>query len=302
MVLLAAIVNYRSSTYLEACLNSLAEAGVDRAAVVDNYSSDEERAEVRKVAERSQITVTVVLSDSNPGFGAAVNRAVRALKALETDLIWIVNPDAVVTREAAVGLSSRILHGRVDVVSPLIVTGDPVTPSVWFGGGHIDTRAGRTIHLHLGDDPRTLSGLQDVTFVTGAAPMLMAKTFDALGGFREDLFLYWEDADLSRRATAADMRLAVDLDSIVWHAVGGSGDAEGRSAAYYRFMQRNRLIVCSRWTSRWNLVIGMGSVETVKLLLRPLKERFGRFEKFQAGVAGLLDGFANAATRPDDRR
>lgn len=124
--------------------------------------------------------------------------------------------------------------------------------------------------------------------------MLTAKTFRALNGFREDLFLYWEDADFSRRATDAGLRLAVDLDAQVWHAVGGSGDAHGRSATYYRYMQRNRLIVASTWSSRSGLVFGAGAVETLKLLARPIKERTGKLGKIRAGAVGLIEGFRSA--------
>ncbi|PPG43390.1 glycosyltransferase family 2 protein [Pseudoclavibacter sp. RFBA6] len=297
MKLLAVVVNYRSSQFLTSCLASLGEAGVERVSVVDNFSDERERELVREAVAASDVPVTLSLLDSNAGFGPGVNRAVEALGAAPEDLIWIVNPDAEVSNEAARSLVAVFDDDRADLVSPLILTGARERPVVWFAGGEIQRRSGRTQHLHLAEDSAGLSGLHDVSFVTGAAPLIRASAFAELGGFREDLFLYWEDADLSDRATALGLRLAVDLDAVVWHAVGGSGDSHGKSAVYYRYMQRNRMLVASGWSSRWNLLLRGGAVETLKLLARPLKERRGRREKFAAGFGGLREGFRLAGSR-----
>lgn len=266
--------------------------------VVDNFSDEHERERVRRVAATSDFPITLSLLDSNDGFGPGVNRAVEALNADPEDLVWIVNPDAEVTGEAARSLVAIFADDRADVVSPLILTGDRERPVVWFAGGEIQRKSGRTQHLHLSEKATGLTGVRDVSFVTGAAPLIRASAFTALGGFREDLFLYWEDADFSHRASAAGLRLAVDLDAVVWHAVGGSGDSAGKSAVYYQYMQRNRMLVASEWSSRWNLLLGGGAIESLRLLLRPLKERRGRREKFVAGARGLRDGFRLAGTRP----
>lgn len=297
MKLLAVVVNYRSSQFLSSCLASLGEAGIERVSVVDNFSDERERELVRKVVATADVPVTLSLLDSNAGFGPGVNRAVEALRAAPEDLVWIVNPDAEVSSEAARSLVTVFDEDRADIVSPLILTGARERPVVWFAGGELERRSGRTQHLHLAEDATGLSGVRDVSFVTGAAPLIRARAFTALGGFREDLFLYWEDADLSDRATALGLRLAVDLDAVVWHAVGGSGDSHGKSAVYYRYMQRNRMLVASGWSSRWNLLLGGGAVETIKLLVRPLKEQQGRREKFAAGLGGLLTGFRRAGTQ-----
>ncbi|MBP2437066.1 glycosyltransferase family 2 protein [Microbacterium amylolyticum] len=287
----AVVVNYQSSDYVRACLNSLALAGIDRVSVVDNYSTAHERLAIEEVIRQSPIEAAFTPLEENIGFGAGVNRGFAALGSTPEDLVWIVNPDAEVNSDALSSLAGRIVDGDADIVSPLILTGSRAQPVVWFGGGSIIESEGRTKHVHFGERLDGLTGLTPADFLTGAAPMMRSRVFDQMGGFREDLFLYWEDADFSRRAAAAGLRLAVDLDAHIWHAVGGSGDRSGKSAVYYYHMQRNRMLVAAPWTSRWNLLLGRGLKETLKLSLRPLKEPQARLVKLKSGFRGLRDGF-----------
>lgn len=290
----AIVVNYRSSDYVRACLESLSEAGVKSVCVVDNFSTLEERTAISMVVDQAPLDAIFAPLDENLGFGAGVNYGVTRSSLTDNDLLWIINPDAEVNASALASLVSRFENNDADIVSPLILTGERSSPRIWFAGGQIVEATGRTIHKHLGKIPGHAHGIEPAGFLTGAAPMMRVSTFHSLNGFREDLFLYWEDTDLSRRASAAGLRLAVDSSAQIWHAVGGSGDQTGKSAAYYYYMQRNRLIVASAWTSRWNLLFGRGALETIKLTIRPLKEPDDRLAKFFSGLRGVRQGFRSS--------
>ena len=123
--------------------------------------------------------------------------------------------------------------------------------------------------------------------------MMSAQTWHALGGFREDLFLYWEDADLCRRAVDAGLVLQVVPDARVWHAQGVSsaGGRTGNGPAFYYYNQRNRVLICGGRVGKWRLVAVTGLRETLRLLAKPLLvERSARWVTFAASLRGLRDG------------
>lgn len=282
------IVNYNTTEDLARCVQSLFEENVDEIHVVDN-ASRQNQWEGLVTDFAADARVRLCRLPANIGFGAAVNLAIRRLaKSDGRDLVWIVNPDLVVHHGAHRALRAAL--SSADIVSPVIFSGGEGREWVWFGGGVIDTRRGWVVQ-HAAAPP----GGQSVVpthFVTGAAPLMRLQTWRALGGFRADLFLYWEDVELCLRAREHGMVLGVVPSATAWHRVGGSGDAFGKSVAYYYFMSRNRLVVCgqARW-SRLDVALGRGLPITLRLLLASARESQGRWRKMWAvwrGTAAAL--------------
>lgn len=291
-----AIVTFNSELDIEACLISLDAAQVDKIVVLDNCSTDNQASRTEKICSRFP-QVTFLSSDANVGFGAGVNKAVRVLASSlgEEDFIWIVNPDTVVDRLASGHLQSAIASGRFDIASPRVTTGSNLQPTLWFGRGSLDLCAMRTVHHDLGLPARHSSEEYVCSFLTGAALFMRLGTWNQLGGFSEDYFLYWEDADLSHRAVNMGLRLGVVSSSSVWHSVGGSGDRSGKSATYYYFMQRNRALFARKQKMGWRLLWGPGLGESIRLTLRPLKQSVNPLSKFWSGLRGLAAGIGTLA-------
>lgn len=288
------VVNHRSVEEFRGCLASLLPTRVATITVLDNASGGDEVDQLRDLA-RADDRVRVIAHPENVGFGAGVNAAIEHVPAEPGDHLWILNPDTIVNQDAPTLLSEALLDGA-DLVSPLILTGN--SPEVvWFAGGAADLRHGVTRHHREGEAPPAESGEPFATnFITGAALMITARAWAALDGFREDLFLYWEDADLCRRAVAAGFRLRVVPRARVWHAQGASSadDHGGNGPAFYYYNQRNRVVVCGPEVGGpWRLVAVTGVRETLRLLAKPvLLETRPRGAKFVASVRGLRDGLA----------
>ncbi len=73
----------------------------------------------------------------------------------------------------------------------------------------------------------------------------VGSLWEALGGFDERYFLYWEDVDLSWRARGLGAQLLVVRDAVAVHDEGGTqqpSHQRERSASYYYFNIRNRLL------------------------------------------------------------
>ena len=255
--------------------------------VLDN-ASDEWNRDLLSHHDFGALPVRRFYSSENCGFGAVVNFAVAQVDAAPEDIIWILNPDMILERSAAQILFHALETNLAEIISPVITTGAG-GELIWYAGGDFDLDRGCTSHrkaLPVDKD----NNYSAVSFMTGAAPMLRLKDWLRLGGFRSDLFLYWEDADWSLRASALGFRMAVVHEAIVWHKVGGSSSDSGKSSAWYYHMHRNRLVVCGEYRSKISLVLGSGFTYTLRLIVRALRERSGIGEKLAASFTGMWNG------------
>lgn len=288
------VVSYNSAAHVRALLRSLRGEGAAGVLVWDNGSRAADVAELRDVC--ASAGARLVESPRNLGFGAAANRAVAlARQGLDARYAWLLNPDVVVRPGALDRLVTAADDRGWALTSPLVLMAAPGggPDRVWFAGGRLDERAGRSVHVGIGrpvppgatDEPRRTE------FVTGAAPLIRLRDWDALGGFAEDLFLYCEDAELAVRCRRQGRAVGVAPGAVVEHWEGGSSGGRGPGPTFYYYVQRNRLLVYRHAASRRQLLLGRGAGETLRLLLLPFRPpRRDSVACWAASVAGLVAG------------
>jgi GT2 family glycosyltransferase len=288
------IVNYNSSDDLKDCLDSLRSEPIDQITIVDNFSAAEDY-ERLLVLTAALPDVRVHRSLRNLGFAGGMNLAFTIAEPGPDDVIWLVNPDTSISAGAASALVAALTGGSADIVSPVITTGSAESGIVWYGGGGVRIGAGESFHIdRMPAQASPDDFVVSTAFVTGAALMTSVRVWKALGGLREDLFLYWEDTDLSLRAVEAGYRLAVVANATMWHRVGGSSDRSGKSTAYYYYMARNRLVVCGQRTPRVGVLLGPGLRSTIRLAARAAREPENRTRKLMSVVKGSAAGLTAA--------
>lgn len=240
-VLGVVVVNYGSSALLRQNLAATGPLGPDvRVVVVDNHSTDEERAAVTALAAESGWDL-VALPD-NRGFGAASNAGFARARALGCTTFCCLNPDASATPEVLDELRRASLADPLAVIAPRIVDSGGATV---FAGSTLGLRDGRTGAAH--SPARSRGPVED--WLTGACLVVSAEMLDRIGGYDEDYFLYWEDVDLSHRALAAGGTLVVRSDLVAVHDEGGTQEertGDAKSELYYRYNARNRLVFAAR--------------------------------------------------------
>jgi N-acetylglucosaminyl-diphospho-decaprenol L-rhamnosyltransferase len=265
---------------------------VGRIVVVDNASEQADRENLERVTGADD-RIDIVLSEENRGFAAAANLGVRNLAPDDEDVVVLLNPDTRVLDGALTALAGALAGGTFDVVSPVIYTDEAEQSIVWFAGGHLDLRRGESIHLGYGRTAPVEQPDAAITFVTGAAPATTGRTWRELGGFREDLFLYWEDVDLSLRATACGKRLGVvgaRPSGTRWAARGIPRVRASRSTTTCSYMQRNRIIVLRPIVGLRRLLVGAGAWFVLRVTGYALLEPRGRWRKAGYTLLGLYDG------------
>ena len=284
----ALIVTYQSSNTISRCLESLIAANASRIYVWDNASSETEKTYVE--AECRRLGIEFFSSPENIGFGAAINELFKRCGGEDDDLIWVVNPDSFAEPDTLEALTKQIERGA-DFVSPVVLD---ERGKIWFAGGEVDLRRGRTEHTNIGANPPPRdSAAYSTAFLSGANFAVKFSTWQSVGGFDERLFLYWEDALLSLDIRARDLNIMVVPAARVTHAQGESSGG-GRSAVYYYFAQRNRVLIAG-WQGQRRLAVllGAGLKETLRLLISPvLREDRDRLAKISASIRGVFDGLA----------
>ncbi|WP_232536677.1 glycosyltransferase family 2 protein [Curtobacterium flaccumfaciens] len=286
------IVNYHSSDFVRRSTAAVDPTWCERVVLVDN-SNDPVEAE-RLASIRLPVPTKIIIEPSNVGFGVGANHGIDfALGAAPNSSVWLLNPDTEPAAGAPESLVRRLSLGLDDIVSPLVLTGDSGDERIWFAGGVADGRTGNVAHDDYLKpyDPTTIDEARPTTFMCGAAPVFTPEAWRRLRGFREDLFLYWEDVELSLRAQDLGLRMTVIRDASVWHAVGGTSDETGQSRNFYYYSARNRVRVMIDRGSGLELLRPRGLRELAKFALRPLRrERSQRLRKTCLALTGYVVG------------
>ena len=244
------VVNYASSALVERNLAGV-QAADSRVVVVDNYSTAEERTQVRVlVQERGWELVEMV---DNRGFGAAVNAGVRAARGLGCRTFLLLNPDCGVTPVTVSELRAASLGDELALVAPRLVDLDGTVVSSGSTLNLVDGRIRSLRATRASPDPRA----RPVVWATAACLVVHDEVWQRVGGFDEGFFMYWEDVDFGYRAVGVGAHVVLREDLVAVHDQGGTqGPRRGRAKSdlYYFYNCRNRLLFGVRHLGRSDLL------------------------------------------------
>ncbi len=223
-------VSYRSGDVLGPMLGSIKDAThSDVYGIVADNAGEES---IRQLAEKMGYHY---LTLPNPGYGAAVNAAIGVVPA---GIEWIVisNPDVRFSPGSIDQLLSAADDPTIGAVGPRILDDDGVVypsaraiPSLRTGIGHAlfsriwpanpwTRRYHRSGLLEM-DEPT------DAGWLSGSCLLVRRTAFEAIGGFDERYFMYFEDVDLGYRLGKAGFRNRYQPRSLVHHIGGTSTQA-----------------------------------------------------------------------------
>lgn len=200
--------------------------------VVDNASTD---GTAEALAERLP-AVRVLRNEENAGYGAACNQG---LAGGTGKVVLILNSD-IVARPGSIGRLTSYLAGNASHVAAGARLVDPGTEDVQVGHAvrafpSLGPQAAQMLGLernwpanplsrrYLGTD-LDYGSTQDVDQPAGSCFAAMRADFDALGGFDEGFYYWYEDVDLARRLRERG-RIAYVHDATFEH-VGGATFAQ----------------------------------------------------------------------------
>jgi len=255
----------------------------DHLVIVDNGSDDDSLTVLREgVGElrgaANHARVTLVNAGTNDGFGAGV---MAGAAGLEEGAVVLLNNDATV-RDGFLDALLAPLGEAVGATTALILLagryreardGEAVTlsgngPTRWVRLSDDEARAGLgTILVNStgnvvdgagnGQDrdwlclASELDAPAEVFGVCGGACAIRSDAWEEVGGIRTDLFMYYEDTDLSYKLHEAGYSVRFVREAVVDHEHAASSDAT--SPMFTRVNARNRLIVAAEHAA-WSVV------------------------------------------------
>ena len=209
LALAVAVVSFDTRDVLERCLLSVRAAHPAQTVVVDNGSTD---GSIELVRERFP-EMTSIVNERNRGYGAAANQAIAACAAPG---VLLLNSDTVLAPDALTALGRYLAeHPAAGIAGPRLANADGslqrVDARLSVGRRHAHRRDGtapaRAAHAAACASASCARGRTTrrapVPWLRGAALAIRRSAFDAVGGFDEDYFMYFEEVDLSRRLHAA---------------------------------------------------------------------------------------------------
>lgn len=224
--------------------------GVDiRATLVDNNSAGEVPDWVQTCSG-----IRFKRMSENTGFAGGNNRGFLISRQDEAEFTLFLNNDAEIAPRTVLNLAEFLTDNpEAGIVTPPVYYASK-PERIWSAGGRFvpwKMRFDQKIYPSRNDLPDKPVKMD---FASGCAMMIRTELFEQTGGFRDDFFMYYEDADLCRKVILQGYSIwLLPGEEVVHHVASGSGGELSQLAVY--FSERNRLIL-----SRKMLGSGMRAV------------------------------------------
>lgn len=214
------IVTYKGWKRLEMCLEAVAafsgEAFSKEVIIVDNTPDPGEISPLKSVYPE----FTYIHNTINGGYGYAVNKGVEICSGR---YILVLNPDTVAGESAVKDLlAAAEKHPEFSIISCRQVNEKGKECNVMSSFPQFRNLTGfmRSIFRK-----KPFGAEGDFIFpdwVSGSVMLLSKESFQRLGGFDDDYWMYFEDVDICKRAWDSGSKVALLQNAVIEHNHGGS--------------------------------------------------------------------------------
>lgn len=237
------VLNWNGGAQTVACVESVRDQDYpDKFIVlVDNQSGPDERARLlRQYGDDPQVRCCFL--DGNRGYAGGNNAGIAAALSRDADVVVVVTQDVTLARGALSALVAAVDPG-VGIVGPTVV--DARRPRV--------LSVGERVAVPLLCVPRTWLRYRrvrripyEVGGVLGCVMLLTRPCLNAVHGFDEAFFAYYEEVDLCLRARQQGFRIVCAPLAVATHD-GMRGFGAGFTAVSAELKARNLIRLMRRW-------------------------------------------------------
>lgn len=279
------LVTYNGSSVVEEALRSLKELRWPNLEIiiVDNASSDDT---IEKTSRYFPNARTLVLAE-NRGYGAGGNAGARVAKG---EILFFVNQDIALDNDFVDGIVTAMSRDtNIGVCGGTVLSWDGTT---LISLGQVFERwTGYGFDVGFGTHDLNLKRTTNEVFSpNGAAFAVKRQVFEEVGGFNEELFMYFDETDLSWRAQIAGYRVASSPTSIVRHMITPDRAYNPRSRY---FIDRNTLWSAARNYQPASLLVFLPTSLATRLGMILLFAILGRHEHARSAFRAVTDFIAS---------
>jgi N-acetylglucosaminyl-diphospho-decaprenol L-rhamnosyltransferase len=214
------IVSFNSAQIIKSCLDRINFSRYE-AILIDNNSSDN----TTQIVQEKFPQVKLIKNHKNIGYGRANNIG---LRLVETDFAMILNPDAFISeKDIELVLEKMIANPKIALAGPLLLPSHPAT----------EDKKSKQLKIAEGNLLENFLEYLSVKYIIGAILFFKMSVFQQIGFFDEDIFLYYEDDEISWRVIKSGYTAAIVPSAQGFHIGHGSSGGKLRNI-YKRFWHR----------------------------------------------------------------
>lgn len=308
------IVNWNAGTQLQDCLRSLETASQDynifrisQCFVVDNASTDNSAEHI----EKHKFPISLIKNRENKGFSYASNQGAKAGNA---EFILFLNPDVMLFQDSLVKpllFMSKSENERVGIMGIQLIDQEgaiqrnvarfPTPKSLFYQMLGLDHIWPKHFPSHFMTDWDHRES-RDVDQIQGSFFLVRREAFDALQGFDERFFMYFEDLDFSFRAKQAGWKSYYLATVQAYHRGGGTSYQVKARRLFYVLSSKVKYVAKHfGFKSALAILFATLGFESITRIIRNLISFSGRstvetiqaYSMFLKEVPHLLNGLRN---------
>ena len=219
------LLNYNSTDDCHKCISYLQkQTGVDlEIIVVDNCSTEENRATIEKLCQ--EVKCTFIANTHNTGYNAGNNIGLRYAAEKRYEYALIANPDMEFHQADYIDKLTQIIQSdtKIAVVASDIITSKGIHQNPMKPDGNWKSSFGLLTGLFKKQPKDTYTFIDnwqeshECSKVSGCCFMICLSFMKKINFFDENVFLYCEEAILSKQVEHADMKMFYTAESQAIH-------------------------------------------------------------------------------------
>lgn len=290
------LINWNSFGFTSDCIHSIQQIEYPDydIIVVDNGSTDQS---AEKFKSHFTDSIIFIQSNNNVGFTGGNNIGMQYAIDHQYQYCLLLNNDTFVDKSFLGPLVDYMdQHSLAGVLQPRIHFNHNRS-LLWNGGSFFNKLLGVTYTKNYGKPfNQRMNKIQEVDWVTGCAFFVRTSILQQVGLLAENMFIYYEDVDLSFRIKKAGYSLIYFPGSVIYHIAGMANKKitkgkEGFLNPIVHYLNvRNRIWLLRQYTSPAFIpTVVLFNFFYLAALIGYFAARF-RFVKLQTVVKGIKDG------------